>query len=288
MIAAYNGDIQKMQQLVAQGAPIEAKNKYGMTALFFGAGASRTQPTPKGSTEAVKFLVDHGAAVNVNRNDGRTPLIVVADNQNAGSVSLLIQHGADVNAVSANGESALTMAASQLDLNVVKLLLDHGARVNGYADSNGQTPLLAAIAATPRLTPASFKEADEITTKDKVALGSAIIIVRLLLDHGAEMNAADRNGQTALTLSIEQRNLLVVRALLDAGADPNVIDKAFGNSSALVLAVKDRQVAIAEMLLKKGAKVDTRDQLGKSALDYANEYGPKKMVEILRQAGANS
>jgi ankyrin repeat protein len=269
MLAAYDGNIQLMQRLVAQGSQVDQKNKYGLTALFFAAGATRTQATPKGSTESVRFLLEHA-------------LMAAADNQNAGSVLLLLQHGADINSLTTDGRSALTMAVGRLDTDVVKLLLDRGARVNGYADNFGQTPLLEAIASSPTFAPASYEEAVEFMQKQAPVLARAVKIVQMLLTHGAQVNVANHNGQTALTVAIVERNALLVRILLDAHADPNAIDRLQGNASALILAAKARRVDIAEMLLKKGANVQFKDEFGKSAIDYAREYGPKKMTEILR------
>jgi ankyrin repeat protein len=283
MEAAYNGNNQQMQRLVAQGSQVDQRNKYGLTALFFAAGATRTQPTPKGSTKAVRFLLEHGATVNFKSNvNGFNALMAAVNNRNAGSVSLLLQHGADVNALTADGRSALTMAADGLDADVVRLLLDRGARVNGYADNFGQTPLLAAVASSPPFAPASHEEAVEIMQKQGPLFVSAVKIVQMLLTHGAQVNVANHSGQTALTIAIEESNPLLVRILLDAKANPNTVDKSQGNASALILAAQVRLVAIAEMLLKKGANVQLKDQFGKSALDYATEYGPKKMIEILR------
>jgi ankyrin repeat protein len=283
MLAAYDGNIQLMQRLVAQGSQVDQKNKYGLTALFFAAGATRTQATPKGSTESVRFLLEHGATFNIKSSrNGFNALMAAADNQNAGSVLLLLQHGADINSLTTDGRSALTMAVGRLDTDVVKLLLDRGARVNGYADNFGQTPLLEAIASSPTFAPASYEEAVEFMQKQAPVLARAVKIVQMLLTHGAQVNVANHNGQTALTVAIVERNALLVRILLDAHADPNAIDRLQGNASALILAAKARRVDIAEMLLKKGANVQFKDEFGKSAIDYAREYGPKKMTEILR------
>lgn len=222
MEAAYNGNIQLMQRLVAQGSQVDQRNKYGLTALFFAAGATRTQPTPKGSAEAVRFLLEHGATVNIKSSiNGFNALMAAADNQNTGSVSLLLQHGADVNALTADGRSALTMAAGRLDADVVKLLLDRGARVNGYADNFGQTPILVAVASSPTFAPASHEEAVKIMQKQAPVFASAVKIVQMLLTHGALVNVVNHSGQTALTVAIDERNPLLIRMLLDAGAEPN-------------------------------------------------------------------
>lgn len=285
MQAAYDGDIEKMRQLVDHGAAINQRNNLGLTALFFAAGGSHTQPAAKGSTEAVKFLLDHGAAVNFgSRINGITPLMAAADNENPDSVALLLKHGADINAAGSEG-TALSMAIGRLDVKTVKVLLDHGAKVNGYVDTRGQTPLLEAIDASPA-APASLEELNRMSQKEKMASGMAMLIVHLLVDHGADLNVADHNGRTPLTLAIARKNVLMARVLIEAGANPNVADRQMGGASALILAVLNQQATIVNLLLKKTIDVNAKDRFGKTALDYAKALGPRGMVDLLYQAGA--
>ena len=287
MIAAYDGDLSTMRRLIDQGHDVNQTNKYGLTALFYAAGGTRTQPTPKGSTEAINFLLQHGAKVNIKSNiNGYTTLMAACANQNAGSALLLLEHGADVNALTRDGESALSIAAARLEPEIVTLLLNHSAHVNGYADKNGQTPLIAAVAASPYLTLRSPDEAKEIIQQKAYQLTNALKVVKLLLANKADINIEDQSGKSALTYAVTEANPLLVRTLLDHGANPNVTDKSQGNATPLILATRIRYVSIAEMLIQKGANVSAKDQFGKSALDYSIERGPQKMVEVLRQVGA--
>lgn len=287
MMAAYDGDLDKMRRLVDQGHDVNQANKYGATALYFAAGGTRTQPTLKGSTEAVKFLLQHGAKVNNKSSiNGYTTLMAACSNRNAESVSLLLEYGEDVNALTKDGRSALTIAADLLELEIVRLLLEHGARVNGYADKFGQTPLIAAVAASPDFTFTVHNEANEAIQQDAIKLTHALKIVKLLLSNNVDVNIKDHDGKSALTYAVAESNPLLVRALLEQGANPNITDQSYGNATPLILAAGVRSLSIAEMLIKNGAKVNARDKLGKSALDYAIERGPNKMVEVLRNAGA--
>jgi len=287
MMAAYDGDLDKMRRLVDQGHDVNQTNKYGFTAIYFAAGGTRTQPSPKGSTEAVKFLLQHGAKANNKSNiNGYTALMAACANQNTGSVSLLLEYGADVNALTKDGESALSIASARLEPEIVTLLLDHEAHVNGYVDINGRTPLLAAVAASPYYTLSSPSEAMKIIFQNAFKLDNALNVVKLLLSHNAEINIMDRNGKSPLTYAVVEESPLLVRILLEHGANPNVSDRSQGNATPLILATKIRNVSIAEMLIKKGANVNNKDQFGKSALNYAIDRGPQKMIEILQQSSA--
>lgn len=287
MWAAYEGDLNKMRRLIGQKHDVNQINRYGATALFYAAGATRTQATPKGSTEAVKLLLQNGAKANVksdNKGNGFTALMAACDNQNLASTSTLLDHGADVNARTTDGNSALNIAATRLEPKLVKLLLEHGSQINSYTNINGETPLITAIAASPSLSYRSFEEAQENLKQNAAPLANTIEILNLLLAKKADVNIQDRNGRSALTISISKVNALLVRPLLDHGANPNAIDKSQGNATPLILAAQVQSISIAEMLLKKGAHVNTKDQFGKSALDYAMESGSKKMVELLQKS----
>jgi ankyrin repeat protein len=69
--AVYGGDTAKVQQLLQQGANIEAKDdKYGDTPLIDAA--------EKGLVDVVKLLLDKGANIEAKNNDGDTALLYVA------------------------------------------------------------------------------------------------------------------------------------------------------------------------------------------------------------------
>ena len=96
--------------------------------------------------------------------------------------------------------------------------------------------------------------------------------VRQLLRSGADVNARDRYGQTALMLAAHHGHLEMVEALVGSGADLNVTAKY--NLSALMLAVVAGHAEIARVLARAGADLGPRGSgapgfMGKSAYDLA-------------------
>lgn len=67
---------------------------------------------------------------------------------------------------------------------------------------------------------------------------NSIVILEFLVGHGADVDATDRNGLTALCQSAYWKRNSVVKALMDAGADPNIIMKREGVS--LIESIRSR------------------------------------------------
>lgn len=96
--------------------------------------------------------------------------------------------------------------------------------------------------------------------------------VQELLQAGADLNARNRYGQTALMLAAHRGHRAIVQLLLERGPDLNVTAK-YG-LSALMLAVIAGHVDIARLLARAGADLSLRGSgapgfLGKTAYDLA-------------------
>ncbi len=125
--AAWNGDMDIMAMLLAQGIDINSCQKDGRTPLSWAAGNSHPN--------AVRFLIQQGAQVNKADAKGQTPLSWAADKDAIEVVAILLDHGAQPNKADAQGKTSLHWAKSQ---KVAQLLLDAGADVNAQ-DGEGKT-----------------------------------------------------------------------------------------------------------------------------------------------------
>jgi len=136
IVAARTGNIEKVKELLAKGADINAREKVvgeGHTALFNAASA--------GHTEVVKLLIEKGA--KVNEPPGKiTPLLMAAWAGHTDVVRVLLQAGADPNAKDEKGWTALTDAASKGHLEIARLLIEKGADVNVRLPDGNTPPLL--------------------------------------------------------------------------------------------------------------------------------------------------
>lgn len=107
-----------------------------------------------------------------------------------------------------------------------------------------------------------------------------------LLDAGADVDALDRQGQTALMLAAHAGSLPVVEALVRRGAGLDVTSK-FG-LSALMLAIVAGHEQVALTLVRAGAGLTARGTgapgfIGKSAYDLALQQGMGELCGAILQ-----
>jgi hypothetical protein len=161
---------------------------------------------------------------------GRDLAAALFDRDVAGAQRLLERDPALARSAVGNGHDMLVVALSTCDRGLVELLLEKGA------DPNGRTagvPLnialradepwfaLRLLQAGARPLPGPDGANDPMRTAIEMNSAGA---VRLLLDHGAPVNHADRLGDRPLQYALDTERFAIAELLLDRGADPWAID----------------------------------------------------------------
>jgi len=108
------GNTEAVENLLKEGADVNAKNCDGYTALILASS--------NGRTEIVKLLLEKGANVNAKDNNGETALHSASENGHTEIVAKLLEKGADVNAENNYGQTALSLASLNGHTEIVKLL----------------------------------------------------------------------------------------------------------------------------------------------------------------------
>jgi ankyrin repeat protein len=210
--AVRNDDSELVDRLIRAGANAKAANRYGITPLYLGA--------VNGNAGIIEKLLKAGAAANAVVNEGETALMTAARTGSVEAVKVLLAHGADVNAQESwHGETALMWAVSERHAAVARELLAKGALVNGRSAVNKWE---RQNTAEPR---EKWLPLGGLPVLSFAAREGCVECVPVLLDAGAEINAADQDGITALLMAMINGHYDVAGVLLERGADPNIADR---------------------------------------------------------------
>lgn len=233
MFAARENDLESARLLAKAGANLNARGGDGKDALSLALF--------DGSYDVADFLIDSHADVNQKDAQRFTPLFWAVDRRNMETapnfpwmvtrdplpiIKKLLDAGADPNVLINSTPrarmregsprivyaTAIMRAAFSGDIELVKLLLAHGANPH-IISSDRETTLMAAcgtgfINGYHRLRPPAER----------------LEVVKLLIDLGEDVNAADNYGITPLMVASNLGDLNVVKYLVEKGADLNAHD----------------------------------------------------------------
>ena len=147
-----------------------------------------------GDLAKVQGLVKKGASIEATGAKNRTALMWAAANGHTSVVEYLYGNGADINAKGSDGQTALMYATKISSAPTMGFLLKNGAEVNVQSRKRGITALIIAA-----------------------AIGD-VKLVRLLLDHGADRDLAQKDGSMAVDWARRNGHSEVVALLEDQPA----------------------------------------------------------------------
>jgi ankyrin repeat protein len=173
---------------------------------------------------------------------GRTPLLWAGACGMTAVGAGLLEAGAGIDlAMTRDRCSPLIEACRKGHMGVVKLLIARGADVN-HRNRLGLTPLhFACLGVGANIALKKFDSGVIIPGSNALPE-----LVGLLVESGADVNAATRDGFTPLMAAAQEGYLSIVRALLDAGGDPAAVTKQ--GTRAVDLAVQEGRFEIADLL----------------------------------------
>ena len=323
--AAADRDIEQVKSLLSRGADVDARDETGCTALHCVAKwrpnimvrmKNRRDPEAMARIreearimEVAELLISKGAQVNVQDDEGNTPLHHAVKGEHRDVAELLIGKGADVNArnqrgftpievftgyektglagmLLANGAGIPTIHVAALlgDLAKVKAFIDQGVPVDANKGGTSETALFIAARAGQKEVAEFLIDRGADTKGGILRSAGSGEVAELLIANGADVDGRDGKGGPLRNAAASGR-IDVVKVLLANGADTEAKD---GNGqTALSISMTSQCKESVLFLVANGADVNTKDRSGQTPLIYVARLGWKDAAEALIAKGAD-
>jgi len=189
----------------------------------------------------------------------------------AEEVQRQLEAGVSPDATDGEGTNALFLACDKEQPAVARLLIERGANVNLIPKRKGRsTPLQVAI----------YRGFDSYALKPVPGYPE---LIQALVEKGADVNAADVDGNTPLIAAAEKDDVQTVRLLVKRGADlAHTNDNGW---TALERALSYRRRTIAREMVAMGAPLDEEQQALKKHYEFARKAGRWLPLIILGSFG---
>ena len=343
-----------LQLLVSYGSPVNERNKQGITPLSLA--------IEKNNTPHVIFYAQNGADINAQDMQGNTPLgralespsidmlktlitpknvlskdsdgqtplhIAIIKDSPFEYIQYLIDSGADVNARNKNGDSVLYLAVKKNKKDVGDVLLSRNAdifatntennsplrialteggevqdwlitsRTLNIVDGSGNTPLHYAAEWNLKEALSSLIQkganVNAVNSNGESALFSAVKadspeIIQLLVENGIITDTRsnltrDHLGNTPLHYAVKWNSLNAAQSIISLGFDVN--SQNLSGKTALSDSARSGKIEMTQLLIQFGANVNSADISGKTALIDSIQSGNEEMISLLLQNGAN-
>ena len=261
------------------------------------------------SVKVIRFLLKQNFDINVlTETTKESPIFYTIDENNKEAFKFLVRQGANINLQNENGETPLEIATRKNLSDFVEILIKKGAKIN-TKDSKGKTPfdisldmdfddsnLTAMLLAQETIDivdkmgalvvddspkpprPARNYEDDYNELFEYVAQNDADSLRECLV--GCDVNMQFFDGETLLHCAAENDSIECANVLLENGANIDIQRNSFGDN-ALTIAIELGYEHMVRFLLECGASMDIPNAEGESALFTAIKSGYNNIVEIM-------
>lgn len=322
-LAALGGNAEVVQLLIEEGFDINSTTAHGESPLWAAVGSYRQRRDDvvrlllkegadvsqrvgnrketalhygaiRGFDTTVRLLLESGAEVDAQNEEGETALHIAAETGYGGVLQILLEKGADVTVKNQAGETALHVAAKRGHKDALQILVEKGADVTVKTKA-GETALKLAAwggrEATVRqllnhldgeLNPEAWLATSQIF---KVAIAGDEKAMQLLLDKGADITAEREYKETVLHLAAREGHVALSRMLLENGANINAID--IYQKTPISSAAYYGRIEVVRLLVEH--KADLRQEVSPlfDAIDPSLGQSKIEIVQLLLDNGAD-
>jgi len=216
-------------------------------------------------------------ALSQPEDRGPTPLHWAASHGHAEIAGVLLQGNNNWQVVTQqeDGKTPLHLAVMHGHADIARMMIDgrpprmKPPMMLGMKDDNQRTALLCACCVSDNASCAA-----------------------VLLEHGADVDAADKNGVRSLHLAAMQGDTLLVQALLEGSKAADGVtykpelDAVDGQGrTPLLCAVMEGHLEVVQALVASGCDVQAKDSQGADAMEWATDLEHDDIAAALSSAG---
>lgn len=297
-IAVSKNNTEAARMLIEAGADLNAADHMGNTPLEIAAAYDYSIIT--------ELLVKAGADTAVQNSRGMCPFIVAVHNSSPKSAQILAAATPDIKEMVSTFEKTregnflplVAIAARNMCPKTMKIILEYGLDPENrqerldislleisktYVRSRGVEETMKMLIDAGADVNAAFPNRD--TPLQSAVSNNREGAVRLLIDAGADVNFTGTSSQPPLQIAVERWCLEITGMLLERGADPNAIGP--GGYPPLCTAIKTKATKAVPLLLKSGADPNRADRNLRTPLNWAAGIPLIGLMRMLIKAGGD-
>ncbi|CAG9973682.1 unnamed protein product [Clonostachys byssicola] len=221
--------------------------------------------------------LEYGGFENLDKYEaGAKPIVVAAKSGKVEIVRALVETGKVDLEAGRDVWTPLLIACQDGNHQMVKLLLEHGANIR-----NPRAQRAALTVAALRHQPGR-----QVRRKRERGGTSYLETIRVLFEHGAQLEYKESNGNTALHTAALEGFCDVVDLLASLGAEVDTRDGQ-GNTPLISTSLKFGKADMTQLLLRLGADINAKNERGNSPLSMTRDTAePVAVAKILLENGA--
>lgn len=262
-VAARYGHEKSVETLLNKGASCNLQNKVGWTALM--------EAASNGHLVVCGMLLEHGCDYNLKDIKGYTALVVATLENRLEVADLIQRHGLQIieKACGANDDCwqkqlddrLIEALQNNYPVSIIRYYLKRGANQDIHFGEYSGTPLIQAL-----------------------LNGDKNLVKALIDDHKVNLEEKNKNDDTALMLACWNNKVEIAELLINAGANVDAANKT-GQTSLHGIAIKKCSPVLAQLLIENGAIIDIPDDEGLTPFLRASREGHFELVKLLLASG---
>lgn len=209
----------------------------------------------------LNLLLDNGAKINEQDNNGRTSLFYITEKE---YIDTMLKKGADFFIQDNEGNNPLSFAIknnSPIAQNWLEYIID-----NNLAGHQQIQNLLIDI---------MYTSSNSYYSQNQLKQG----LMNAISPGSSLLNKQDNDGNTPLIIAVATGQTPVAATLVDLGSDVNLTNKL--GETALMHAIARKNTDLVKFLIEKGSDVKAKAKNKKTVLDFAQELGDKEILSMI-------